>query len=73
MIDTKLLVKSIIYRFYSSIITVIISYIITGNYKIALTIGTIDTIIKIFTYYLFDKIWYHSIWKNIKPKRTYIS
>lgn len=56
-IHKKLVLKSIIYRIYAFIITFIVSFIITGDIKISLTIGIIENIIKISTYYFFDLIW----------------
>jgi uncharacterized membrane protein len=51
------LVKAIVYRIYSSGIIFCISYLITGNAHISLTISIIEVIIKIGTYYLFEKLW----------------
>jgi adenylylsulfate kinase len=49
--------KAVIYRFYSSIITFIISYILTKNLAASITIGVVDSLIKIFSYYFFDEVW----------------
>jgi len=53
----KLALKSIIYRIYAFIITFIVSFVITGDAKISLTIGIAENFIKISTYYFFDLIW----------------
>lgn len=57
MIDWKKLKKSALYRFYSSIITIIVSFIITGNWYLSTAIGFIDSSIKIITYYGFETFW----------------
>ena len=58
-LDNKIIyfIKSLIYRVYSSIITFIISYLITGEASIGLFIGFSDFTIKIFTYYFYEYIW----------------
>jgi adenylylsulfate kinase len=57
MIKTQQLLKAIFYRIYSSAITFLISFILTGNLVISLSIGLIDSLVKIFSYYAFDEIW----------------
>ena len=49
--------KSIIYRIYSSVITVLISFAITQKLMISLSIGVVDSIIKIFTYFIYERVW----------------
>src|SRR5436309_665129 len=51
------LLKSILYRAYSVIITFLIAFALTRNYSIAAYIGILDSLIKIFTYYVFDEAW----------------
>ena len=50
-------VKAVVYRFYSSIITFIIAYLLTKNLVASISIGIIDSLVKIFSYYAFDEIW----------------
>lgn len=52
------ILKSITYRVYSSCITSLIAAFITGDFKIGFSIGTADFFIKIFTYYIHERIWY---------------
>ncbi len=59
--------KSIIYRFISSLITVLISYSVTKSLKFGLSIGLLDLIFKIINYYTFDTIWETIFQKRIKP------
>lgn len=50
-------IKSFFYRIYSSFITFLISYIITGKASVGLFIGFSDFTIKIFTYYIYEYFW----------------
>jgi len=50
--------KSITYRIYSSSITFLISYVVTGKIKLGLSIGVADFFIKIGTYFIHERIWY---------------
>lgn len=52
-----ILIKSVLYRVYSSLITFFISFIVTGQTNFSLWIGAADFIIKIFTYYIYEFIW----------------
>lgn len=51
------LIKAVVYRFYSSIITFIIAFIFTKNILASLSIGIVDSLVKIFSYYFFDGMW----------------
>jgi adenylylsulfate kinase len=57
MVKKQQLLKAVVYRVYSSAITFLISYILTGNILVSLSIGLIDSLVKIFSYYFFDEIW----------------
>jgi len=65
-------VKSISYRFYSTCITITIASFVTGNTKLAFTIGGADFIIKIFTYYIHERIWFYIPFGLQKPRRLHI-
>ena len=51
------LTKSISWRILGTIDTIIISFFITGNTKIAFTIGSIEIFSKIIVYYIHERIW----------------
>lgn len=51
------LIKSISYRITGSLYTFLISYVITGKIGMALTIGLVELLTKIFLYYLHERIW----------------
>lgn len=50
-------VKAISWRITASVTTMIISYFITGNLDVALKIGLIETLMKIYLFYLHERLW----------------
>lgn len=63
--NTLLLIKSIGYRIFGTLATVVISFIFTGSVKISVSIGFFEVISKIILYFVYDKIW-EKIVKNDK-------
>lgn len=57
MIDRKVLIKSIAYRIYSFLITILVSFMLTGNWIFSTAIAFVDSMVKIITYYAFDIVW----------------
>ncbi len=55
------------YRCYSSSITICVAYYLTGNAKAAFSIGILDSVFKIFSYYLFDTVWHRIVGFKAKP------
>ena len=53
-------------RTISLIITFSIGWFITGDLKIGLSIGAIDTLIKLFIYYGHETVWEQKMTKDIK-------
>lgn len=53
------ILKSLTYRLYSSCITSLIASVILNDYQVGFSIGTADFFIKLFTYYIHERIWYH--------------
>jgi adenylylsulfate kinase len=71
---TKLkLIKAIVYRCYSSVITFIIAYLLTKNLLASISIGIIDSLIKIFSYYAFDEIWAKLTGFKTKPAVIFLT
>lgn len=66
---TRHILKSITYRFYSSCITSLIAAFVTGNLRLGVTVGTADFFIKIFTYYVHERIWYRIPFGTEKAKK----
>ncbi len=59
------LIKTLIWRTIATTITILVSWLVTGNFKFGLAVGGIDTIIKTAGYFSYERIW-SSINKNKK-------
>lgn len=59
MEDTRIrsLIKGITWRITGTIDTMVISYIVTGKYLVALSIGGIEVVSKILLFYFHERIW----------------
>jgi len=64
-------IKSISYRIYSSCITVTIATFVTGDAKAAFAIGGVDFFVKIFTYYIHERVWFHIPFGLQKPRKIH--
>ena len=73
MLNKKKIVKGVIYRFYSSLITFTISFILTQQFLVSLSIGILDSVIKIFSYYLFEVLWVKFTGFNAKPAVIFLT
>lgn len=67
------LLKAISWRVTGTVDTIVISFLITGNIKIASSIGAIEVITKIILYYLHERIWALTDWgktttQNVKKQ-----
>ena len=51
------LVKAFSWRFIATIITTSIVWLLTGQGKFAMTVGLLDTTVKIFVYFAHERIW----------------
>jgi uncharacterized membrane protein len=56
------IVKSISWRIVGTIDTVIISWIITGEATLALTIGSIELVTKMLLYFFHERLWNSIKW-----------
>lgn len=65
------MVKSLSYRIYSSCITTAIATLVTGNAKLALAIGSTDFFIKLFTYYIHERIWFYIPFGLQRPRKVH--
>lgn len=52
------IVKTISWRIIGTLDTMILSWIVTGSFKIGLAIGGIEVITKMVLYYLHERAWY---------------
>jgi len=73
MFNKLKLIKAVVYRFYSSIITFVIAFIFTKNFLASLSIGIVDSLIKIFSYYFFDEIWAKLTGFKAKPAVIFLT
>lgn len=55
--NVKSLVKSVSWRVVGTIDTIIISFIITGQLTMALSIGSVEVVSKIILYYVHERAW----------------
>ncbi|RAI95239.1 DUF2061 domain-containing protein [Algoriphagus yeomjeoni] len=55
--NAKSLLKSISWRIVGTIDTIIISYFITGEFVMALSIGSVEVFSKIILFYFHERIW----------------
>jgi len=62
------LVKAISWRATGTCDTILISWIITGNIKPALTIGFVELFTKILLYYAHERIWNKLAFGRVKEK-----
>jgi uncharacterized membrane protein len=51
------LIKAVSWRFTGSLDTMIISFLVTGKIKLALTISGVELFTKIFLYYVHERVW----------------
>jgi len=51
------LVKAVSWRITGSIDTIFVSWLVTGKFTVAITIGGVEVFTKIFLYFLHERIW----------------
>jgi len=51
------LIKSILYRIFATISTILIAFIFTHDFKISISIGSLELFSKIILYYFYERIW----------------
>ena len=56
------LVKAYSYRCCGTVTTIVISYIITGQFIVSLGIGATEMIVKPFIYWLHERVWSRVNW-----------
>lgn len=66
----KSVVKTLSYRLSSSLITSMLIYIFTRQWKISFFIGGIDFFVKLIWYYAHERLWNHSDWGETLPKKS---
>ena len=56
---TRSLLKAITYRIIGTVATTAISYLVTGNMKFGLAIGSLDVAFKLAIYFFHERAWQH--------------
>ena len=51
------ILKSIMWRLICIIVSILISFVLTGKWDIAITIGTVYNVITMILYYFHERIW----------------
>ncbi len=49
--------KGISWRIVGTIDTILLSFLVTGNFLIALKIGSVEVITKVVLYYVHERVW----------------
>ncbi|MBL0707855.1 MAG: DUF2061 domain-containing protein [Sulfurimonas sp.] len=65
------IVKTISWRTVGTIDTMLISYVITGNLKMAASIGAIELFTKMALYYFHERAWSKSSFGLVKAPQDY--
>lgn len=65
------LAKAITYRFFGSVVTALCAWLITKSYKISFLMFLLDSIGKIFLYYLHERVWYCFKWGIVSDQQNY--
>ena len=65
------LVKAISWRATGTADTIVISWLITGQIKMALGIGFVEIFTKIFLYYVHERIWNRLSFGRVKAKEDF--
>ena len=61
--------KTITWRIIGTLDTMILSWIITGNWKWGVAIGGVEVITKMILYYFHERVWYRFSNFGIKKKK----
>ena len=61
------LAKTISFRFFATIITIMIVFAFTGELLLSFGIGVVEIISKTILYYWHERIWANNSWGEINP------
>ena len=61
--------KAISYRIVGTLQTLLIGYVLTGNFIIASSMGVIELLVKPIIYFLHERVWYKWIKFGIIPEQ----
>ena len=60
------IIKSICYRLFGTLTTIIIALLFTGSFPASLGIGLLELVSKIILYYIYERIWQNIKWGKIE-------
>jgi len=63
------ILKTISWRVLGTLYTIILSWVITGSWKLGLSIGGVEVITKMVLYFLHERAWYKFSNYGVKPKK----
>ncbi len=58
----RAIVKTLCYRLFMVVITVLVAWFVTGSSSEAVSIGVITNVTKTGTYYVYERLWDHITW-----------
>lgn len=64
---SRSLAKAISYRFLGSASTALIFFLFTGNVKMSLGAGALDSVVKLVAYFAHERLWEHINFGRSKP------
>ena len=56
------LAKAVTYRFFGSLGTAGVAYVLSGNLQLSAQVWIADTIVKVGLYYVHERLWYRVRW-----------
>ena len=63
------ILKTISWRILGTVDTILLSWFITGSWKLGLSIGGVEVITKMVLYFLHERAWYKFSNYGVKPKK----
>jgi uncharacterized membrane protein len=65
------LLKAVSWRATGTVDTMVVSFIVTGQVRLAVSIGAIELFTKICLFYLHERVWNKIPFGRVKPKEDY--
>ncbi|MGH7204020.1 MAG: DUF2061 domain-containing protein [Candidatus Levyibacteriota bacterium] len=63
---TRSVIKAVMWRIIATLTTSILVLVFTHKWELALTVGGIDGVLKLFFYYLHERVWNEVSWGKAK-------
>ena len=65
-LQKRTIAKTLTWRVTASLTTFIIAWILTSDFLIGVSVGSIEAITKIFLYYFHERIWNNISWPKVR-------